>query len=454
MSEKTWRGYWWLPSSPTDKVPGRLVVSEDGACELQLVGGLDMAPLNSVALSDRVPIIYGEAEGQVITLLNCFTVRRDGFGGRPVGYQDVHVHQALVGALVHENASVFRSAIVTLEHLTSWLAIHDAVERDGGRGAETATLRQPEDQSCSVDGWTFTARTLVQPFHTSMERARLTVESEAAAYLVIQPPAPVAANEFYGPVLEIMDLLTLASGEASGQVDLTLIHQQTIPHEDRDGSIFQLDWRVEAFGSRTHTARPREEAVKDWRFLFTCGDRAFDELLPAWLVLRRRAPEACNVYFGQKYARPTYTEVRLLLSAITAETLHESLYGNETELPENEFLELRRRALEAIPDPEQQRWVKEKLRNTPSFRERLLSLAAKPDPTALAHVLPDADEWSRSLKDARNNLAHTGNERTDDDIFHLERVTSSVIALILMSELGLSPESQQRAARDILRPQR
>lgn len=454
MPEKIWRGYWWLPSSANDKIPGRLVVAEDGACQLELVGGLDMAPPDSTNLSDRVPVIHGEAEGKTVTLLDCFTVRRDGWGGRPIQYQDVHVHEALIGAHVAEDAPVFQSAIVTFEHLTSWLAIHDTVERTTEHDTQTASLRTAADQSCTVDGWTFTARTLVQPFHTSMERSRLSVEAEAAAYLVIRPPAPVPAAEFHEPVLEIMDLLTLASGEASGQVELTLIHKETIPHRDADGSIFPLDWRVDSYGARTHTARPRDEAVKDWRFLFTCNDRPFDELLPAWLALRRRAPEACNVHFGQRYARPTYTEVRLLLSAITAETLHASLYVNETELPENEFVELRRRVLEAIPDLEHQRWAKQKLRNSPSFRERLVSLAAKPDPAALSLVVPDVDRWSRQLRVARNNLAHTGNERTDDDIFHLERVTAAVIALVLMSELELPADVQHRAAKDILRPHR
>jgi hypothetical protein len=409
-----------------------------------------MAVPNDADDGDRVPVIYGEAEGKAITLLRSFTLRRDGLGGRPMQYQDLYVHEALVGAHVGENAPVFRSAIVTLEHLTSWLAIGDTVERTGGQGAETATLRNTEDRSCTLDGWTFTARTLVQPFHTLIERSRLTVEAEATAYLVIQPPTPVAGSQFHGPVLEVMDLLTLASGEASGQVELTLIHTESIPHPNADGSISQLEWHVESYGSRIHTARPRDEAVKDWRFLFTCSDRPFDELLPAWLTLRRRAPEACNVYFGQRYSRPTYTEVRLLLHAIAAETLHASLYGNETELPEDEFAELRRRVLDALPDPEQKSWVKQKLRNAPSFRERLVSLAAKPDPIALSMVVPDAERWSRLLRDARNNLAHTGNERTGEDIFHLEAATESVIALVLMCELGLSTEIQQRAAKYIL----
>ena len=198
MPEKTWRGYWWLPSSPADRVPGRLIVSEDGTCQLQLVGGLDMALPNSDAGSDRVPVIYGEGEGEVITLLRGFTLGRDGFGGRPMQYQDVYVHEALVGAHVGEDAPAFRSAIVRLEHLTSWLAIGDTVERTGGQGAETATLRHAEDRSCTFDGWTFTARTLVQPFQTLMERSRLAVETEATAYLVIQPPTPVAAAQFHG----------------------------------------------------------------------------------------------------------------------------------------------------------------------------------------------------------------------------------------------------------------
>ena len=262
----------------------------------------------------------------------------------------------------------------------------------------------------------------------------------------------MAADAFHSPVLELMDLLVLASGEPSGRIELTLIHNQPTQHRERDGTEFALDRLVESYGARTHTAKPNEHAVADWDFLFTCADRPFNEVVPAWLALRRRAPEACNVFFGMRYARPTFTEVRLLMAAISAETLHQSIRDDETELPAVTFADLRSRILDALPDPDEQAWAKERLRNTPNFRERLLSLASIPAAAAVAAVIPDVPHWARSLVTARNNLAHTGNENTEENIFDLERATTSLLSLVLMAEAGLPTEVQERAVKRALRP--
>lgn len=454
MGEKSWRGYWWLPSFPEDRAPGRLVVAEDGSCELQLIGGLDMGETTPFQVSDRVPVILGEAEGKVITLLDCFTLRRNGFGRRDSHYQDIHVQEALIGAHVEDGEEAFQSAIVTLEHLASWLTLQQSTTRDGDQEIESASNHRPPDVTCSVDGWTFTAKALLQPFQVSAERSRLAVEGEISGYLVICPPAPVAADAFHGPVLELMDLLTLASGEPSGRIDLTLIHRDPILHPNGDGTVFELERRVDSLGARTHTARPHEPAVRDWNFLFTCADIPFEEVVPAWLSIRRRAAEACNVFFGMRYARPTFTEVRLLMTAIAAETLHQSIRGDETELPAAAFQVLRKRVLAALPDAEERAWAKRQLRNAPSFRERLVALAAAPTPEAVAAVVPDVQEWARSLRDARNNLAHTGNEKTDEDIFYLESVTTSLLSLVYMSELRISADTQKRATQRLLPPPR
>lgn len=443
---------WWRPATPDDVVPGRLVVDPDGNCRLELIGGLDMGESTPHALGDRVPVVLGKAEGQAISLFDCFVLRQDGLGRSSRGYQDIHVHEALVGVHVEPEEQAFQSAIVTLEHLTSWLATDGVVAREGDFHLESAIVARPEDASCVVDGWTITARALVQPFQVSPERSRLTIDGEISRYLVLRPPTPASAHKFHGVVLELMDLLTLASGAASGQIQLTLIHKDPVDHPNGDGTFLALEQQVESFGAHTHTARPTEPAVSDRKFRFRCSDLPFEQAVPAWLSVRRRAPEACNVFFGMSYARPTFTEVRLLMTAITAETLHQSLRGDVTELPAEVFAERRARILENLPDPAERQWARALLQNRPSLRERLVALALIPDGAAVARIIPDVNAWARSLTRARNNLAHTGNENATQNIFDLERATNSLLSLVFMSEMGVSADAQASAARDALGP--
>ena len=151
----------------------------------------------------------------------------------------------------------------------------------------------------------------------------------------------------------------------------------------------------------------------------------FAEIVPAWLNLRRGAPEACNVFFGLQYARPTYTEARLLLVAIVAESLQKGLARPSNERP----------------------------RERMHYRDRLRDLAGRPDEEARRALVPEVDAWVGDLVDARNTLAHTGNDYdADRDIFVLEWVTSSLITLALMAELGMATDVQLRAATTVLKP--
>ncbi|WP_411722319.1 HEPN domain-containing protein [Mycetocola sp.] len=458
MKLKSWRGSWWLPDTPHDSSPGQLIVEDDGRCRLEIVGSLDLERAaaeqppewQSGVTSDRVAVIHGIARGKPITLLECFTSSSDGFSAASRSYQDIHVHEALVGAHITYDEAAFESAIVEIENLTSWLAYPDLVHRARDGDDERATYRRPPDLSCMVDGWTIMARGLTQPFNATHKRSRLSVEGEVSTYLLLTPPEPRPARDFHSLIHELTDLITLAANEASGQIQLTLIHRVPTAMPQQDGTSIELSTRVESFGARIHTAGPDSPATADWRFLFTCRDRPMEDLVPEWLRIRRRAPEACNVYFGLRYTRPTYTEIRLLLMAITTEALHKALV-NQTALSDNDIEELRAPAGDGA---RAESMITEKLRRTPTFRERAIELAAKPDARAVSRITPDVGEWAVRLKDARNNLAHTGNETSDDDIFQLEWVTSSIIALALMAELGLSPDVQQRAARDILSPPR
>lgn len=443
---KILRGYWWLPEAPDERMPGTLRITHDGRCELELIGGLNLSIGRSTLREEnsgerpisRAPHIHGVSEGKPVTLLECFISKQMGFGSLGKGHQNLHVQEALVGAHTAADEAAFRQAIVTVENLSSWLALNDALASSGGSGDNTVSLRDFSPQTCEIEGWSITARGLAQPFSAKYERARLTVQSEVEGYLVLTPSEPSRIREFHALVLELMDLLTLASGTASGQISLTLIHKDPIVQQ-LPGDARQTEWenRVESHGARIHTATPSADAAHDWEFQFTCRDVAFSDVVPAWISLRRRANEACNVFFGLFYAPPRYTEVRLLLVAIAAEAMHEALYPEELELSKEAFTRIRENLLKSLDNPDELKWAKSKLRNAPSFFERLKSLASKPPSADISEVTDDTDEWARRLKNARNNLAHTGNETSEEQLFELAEITTSILALVLLTELGV-----------------
>lgn len=432
MSITTYRGHWWLPGLPEHVAPGQLVVEDDGRCTLELVGSLDLRtaavlehpddPEAKAIRQERVSVVHGLVRGRPVTLLNCFTVAMDGTSHAGRSRTDLRVQDALVGAHVAPDEPAFRSAIVEIENLTGWLGVDEQVSRDSKADGETATLERLDDLVADIDGWTITARRTPQPFHVDVSHRRANVGSHIAAYLVVRPPEPRPASDYHTVVLELMDLLTLASGRPCGQISLTLIHRDNQTTPDGDGTPLEWETRVESFGGRIHTAEPDATGPHHWDYRFRCTDHPFNDVVPAWIRLRRRAGDACNVFFGLQYARPTYTEARLLLVAIVAEALSTGLDGVNA------------------------------LTNKASYRDKLRALAALPDKQALKSIIPDVEAWALELHRARNTLAHTGNDDAERDIFELEWSTSSVLCLVLMAELGIVEEVQRRAASTVLSP--
>ncbi|MFE5670484.1 HEPN domain-containing protein [Agromyces sp. NPDC056523] len=454
MSAMEWHGHWWLPEAPEDKVPGRLVVEPDGESRLELIGGFDLVIRESpgAGMFRRVPVILGHALGKPATLLDCFTLTtRGGFFSRPQFFHRLHVHRVLIGAHVGQTEPAFRSARVQIENLTNWLAFPAANRTSDLRETTyVASVRAIEPLSVAVDGWTIQARSHAQPFQLTQTREQDVVSSEITAYLFLIPDSPTSANGFDELILQIMDLVTLASGEPSGLISATLFHTDRREHPNADGSTSELPIEVESYGRRIHTAEPEAAAVPFHQFRFTCDDLPFDQLIADWMRIRSKASTACNVYFGLQYSRPGFTETRLLMNAIASEALHSSLYGDATSMSKEHFASLRSKVLAALDDEDDRRWVKANLRNGPSLRERLRALASVPDGSAVKALIDDIEVWARRLVLARNGLAHTGSEDGDGDIFRLEWVTSGLLALVLMAELDLPGEIQKRAAINLL----
>ncbi len=175
---------------------------------------------------------------------------------------------------------------------------------------------------------------------------------------------------------------------------------------------------VEAYGRRIHTASPDVEGTSFYEFRFTCNDIAFEDVIPAWLTLREDAATACNVFFGMQYARPGYTETRLLLSAIAAEGFHAAFSDTTTHMADEDFEVLRAKVLDAVEDEDERAWVDSALANRMSFRRRLRALTRIPDRAARSLVVPDVETWVDDVVAARNTLAHTGKPHIGHESVH------------------------------------
>jgi hypothetical protein len=207
---------------------------------------------------------------------------------------------------------------------------------------------------------------------------------------------------------------------------------------------------VEVLGPQIYrTPDPRKG--KDYEFLLTLADVEFAKLIPAWLGMKGRARTGCNILFGLRYIDKGYVGTRLLGVASAAESIHSSLRAASTPLPKAQYRRLKNKLVAALEgeDGSIVDFVKMGLRNNPTYNSRMIELASIPDDAAVDSLVSDRVLWARMLKNARNDLAHA-NERSSqgEEVSHafwLLEVTYAMLCLVLLAELGASPEIQRRA---------
>jgi hypothetical protein len=464
MNEKRWFGNWWVSDEPLTIRPGVLIVGLTGEARLELIGGFNVSihstddeGNSTIAAGERtLSMIHGECEGVDVTLVRCFVLdARGGWFGEEPQFQRLYASRVLQGIhLDNLKSAVFKGAVLQIENFTSWLKYgNDSISRKGReKGRDSAEIHPAAIEPAYVDGWKLEAQNRSSGFVVDETRVSLTVRGTVGGCIEVTPPASCPIGDFDALALEMSDLMTLATGTGCGLIHMTLIYNEdrTIPMRGQPDASEKV--LVSVYGERVHRAAPDEPATRYTRCRFTTADLSFKDAIEGWLPLRRKTQAACNMYFGGFYAAHAFAENRLLANAIAAEALHQALYGDATDFPDEEFRDLRARILNELPDSNEKRWVKANLRNSPSYRVRLGQLAASPPRDAVDLVVRDVDSWTRQLKEARNDLAHNAGANGASNALHdLVQMTSGLLTLVWMQRLGVPESAQLRAAENLLR---
>ncbi|GAA2335306.1 HEPN domain-containing protein [Dactylosporangium salmoneum] len=409
-----WAGHWWLPEEPDRTLEGTLRYDPDDGLRLSLTGGFDdrvRVPLGNgwvgvMNESKSWPAVLGLAEGTAITLLDCHATNTEwrGIGFGEPHEQTIRSPAAFVGVHLHDDGQeVFTESLVSVEHLALWA---------------DASARPDDEPSVVVDG-------------TSVTLSRDHPDAVAVRF---RPGGPFPLGTALEHAKAVQDLVSLATHRACALLSVRL---RTTPEQPEAAAYFQRTVRGGAGAADLRSA------------LFTCRDIPFEEIVVKWWQVRQRFTAAANMVLGLRYAPAHYVETRLLTAVGAAEVMHRALDLDEKHMPKHEFNELRDMLLEHAPQ-EHRAWLKEKIRNDVTLQERLLALADLPDAAAIQRLVPDAELWARTTTRARNDLTHTGQtpQQSLDELIAVVSVTSAVVVLNLLQQLGVPGERQRKLVED------
>lgn len=459
-----WAGLWWLPTAPDAQVPGVLRYDPEGALVLSLIGTFEdrimSTPAPGITLvhegRQTWDVIHGVAEKREITLLGCIpTKSAHTIGARVMSpdKQTVVATTALIGSHVGGGAEPTFSAVdVSIDDLGQWAA-SSALERvvnssDGAPGwSGHISVKRVKPQVVEVDGTTFWLthrRTLP---HIDHRRGETIGRVRETAYVRIVPPMRFSLNDAVSYAGLVQDLIALATHRVAGVIWLRLDLPQPEDEPDED----QLPFRrtVNVLYSPSAVGEHGAKAVDTHGAFFTCASLPFEEVIPRWIKAHTRLQAATNMILGLRYAPARYIESNLLTAVGAAEVLHRSLDIDVPPIPKDEFRPMREAMLAQVPVAYRER-LRGAFRNDPTLRDRLYALAARPDQEAMAILVPDVHQWAKRTTRARNDLAHEGttSNHSVDELLAVVNVTTAVVILNVLHELGLPAERQREIVRE------
>lgn len=451
-----WAGEWWVPDEPDRKVPGTLRYSKERGLTLKLNGGFEdlVSTETSPGATDfdleedgTWESIHGVAERRIITLLDCvpFKSRRtlDAHFRRPYK-QSIAATAALIGVHVgREDEEMFSAVEVSVDNLGVWGG-RSVFQRKGRLDdSGTISVKSVDTQTAKDDRAQFIlAHSHTLPFFDQC-RGGTTGHVRDTTFVRVDRKVPFSWDQAAGIARMVQDLVALATHSATGVIWLRL--ELADGDADPESTRPRYDRNVEVVYSPSKVGDPDAKAIEARRVFFTCETLPFEKLMPRWCEVHERLRSALNMILGLRYAPADYIENNLLTAVGAAEVLHRGLDIDEPPMPPEEFRSMRESMLAQVPEQYRDH-IKRSLRNDPTLRERLLALAARPDQEAMSVLVPDIHRWARRTTQARNDLAHTGctPHHTFEELIAIVDVTTAVVVMNLLHEVGLSAERQRR----------
>lgn len=459
-----WAGLWWLPNDPDRQIPGILRYDGEGRSSLSLIGAFEDHIFSDPASGFTYylegartwDVIHGVAEQREVTLLGCVPTwsERTLFPRvNSLDTQTVSVTIAIIGAHVGgEEDAAFAAAEVSVEDLTHWAA-SSVLERSIGThdrkfdGTGTVSVKPVEAQTVTVGDTEYSlVHTHTLPF-LDRRKGRTVGRMRDTAFIRIRQAEPFTLRAALDAASLIQDLIALATHRAAGVIWLQLEVAGTetvLPNGQPPPRR-----RANVLYSPVAPGKHDERAVDPGRVFFTCEELPFEEVMQRWCEAHGRLQAATNMILGLRYAPARFVENNLLMAVGAAEALHRGLDIDEKPIPEAEFKAIRNAMLDQVPEEHRGRF-KAAIRNTPTLRDRLLALAARPNQDAIMQLVPDVDHWAKRTARARNDLAHEGRtpNHSINELDAIVGATTAVVILNILHELGLSAERQRQIVRE------
>lgn len=463
--EHEWQGYWWLPENPGNLVPGVLKYDGKGKIFLELIGsfsGFNYSDGNLyIPGLENWDIVYGTSGNSEITLFGVSTTESNvSFSGNPGAVLQVAVvDRAIVGAhILDKEDEIFSGFEVGIEDLNLWVKSsksefkYEDIENEIGEKKCGISLSVKPIPAAVVSGNLYN---IIHSFSLGKVEylAGETVGTISDKVCIkVNCDNPNNLEKILEEVGILQKLISFAVSRFVGIISLRLYTSE--------GESLGQSQPVDVLYSLSNVGCTDSKGADSQSVLFTCELVSFDKVLPLWYELYYQLQNAAKEILTLHYS-PRISDKNALLTAVnSAEILHFNLEKqgkiveveemtesqadreSRTEKSDEKYAENQKEGVASVPKVNKGR--KQKI-----LKVRLKELANRIGDSIISLVVPDVEYWAEAAAKSRNKISHEGHVLHYDENAQkaIILVTTCVVLLNILKEIGFSPENQMNVVR-------
>lgn len=449
MEDLEYNGFWCLPSTPENEVPGTLKLSSSGRINLELMGSFPNRAEQNLRFHTH-PIILGVTKGKLITLHEC-SGTEPGFSMPGFGSQEYRARTAFIGAHFTEPSEMrFHKVSVEYSYLPDWYGVSsppdDFVVGDNGiiSGYQLNYTYPPETRVT-------TAQATISIGHTWARRGNpLEQTISQSALMLIETQEELVLNEWNSRFIHpIQNFLSLATNQPNSLKSLE-VYSNSGTRAPLDSNVQQYPITVVFPKSYSESRREKPLFTEDMLFSFQDIDD-FGRTIERWLEISNELDSVCNLFFSIRYSPQMYLENQFLNVSQALESYHRRRLGNH-ELPEQEHKKRLESIVSQTPE-EHKEWLEQRLKYSyePSFRKRIKDLVSRGTEIILP-LVGNKKAFINKVYETRNYYTHYDlslKERATrgNELYWVIQSLSFLIQVCFLQELGFSSEKSTELIR-------
>jgi hypothetical protein len=439
IKEFEYKGIWWIPNNPENKVSGILKFSPEEGTILDLIGSFEN--------DNHIEIILGKSyDGKDITLYNCFEKERS-FNTSGFSKSSVYVGMIFVGAHFHKKKDIkFKELFIHYSHLDEWVNISGFNIKNGLDEKVIIEYKCPEPIQVNIKDYKISI--YFQP--TISSRLQKEVNIKQKTYIKVESSEEKEYCEYTNITYHIQNFLSLGIGEPIYPLEIkgtTEINKKEII----EGKFSYP--KVEIFYKLLDISKMTRKEIIPFNMLFTFKDISsrFETFLKTWIEKEELLKPVYNLYFGTLYNSKMYLEHEFLSSIQAIESYHSRVYGGKY-LTDEEYNEIYNSFISFINTIDTKEELKKRLKdylkygNEFSLRKRLKELIEKHQDVVVLFIdKKDQKSFINKVVVTRNYLTHYDKSKEKDiinnyELFILTQKLKLLLEICLLHELGFSKE--------------